>query len=197
MSDQETKTYPLQDAVPIAEKFIEFLTPYCLPNRIMVVGSIRRRKPFVKDIELLMVSKPGTKTDDGDLFKPQMDCDAVEIALEKLITLKVITKRENKLGRTAWGKENKLGTHCKSGMPIDFFITSERNWFMSVVIRTGPAKLNKEIGAAAIGKGWKMHAYGDGFTRNDGKSSIDRHQVTSERDVFEFVGMPYREPTKR
>lgn len=27
MSDQEPKTYPLQDAVPVATKFVEFLTP--------------------------------------------------------------------------------------------------------------------------------------------------------------------------
>jgi DNA polymerase/3'-5' exonuclease PolX len=197
MSDEEPKTFPLQDAVPIAEKFLKFLAPHCVPNRILIVGSIRRRKPFVKDIEILFVSKPGSRVDESDMFKRQMDCAAVDLALEKLLELGVIERRLSKVGRQAWGPENKLAVHVRSGMPVDFFYTTEANWFNAIVVRTGPSQSNKAIAAAAIAKGWKWHAYGNGFTRNDGKSSIDRAIVTEERDAFDFVGIPFKSPEKR
>lgn len=198
MSDgEEPKTFPLQDAVPIAEKFVKFLTPHTLPNRILVVGSIRRRKPFVKDIEILFVSKPASRKDPGDLFERQTECAAVDLALEKLLEMGVIERRLSKIGRPAWGPENKLAVHVKSGMPVDFFYTTESNWFNAIVVRTGPLQSNKAIAAAAIAKGWKWHAYGNGFTRNDGKTSIDRSIVNEERDAFDFVGLPFKSPEKR
>lgn len=192
MSDQdEPKTYPLQEAVPIAEKFIEFLTPHC--HRIVVAGSIRRRKPFVKDIEILMVSKKGTQADPNDLFDRQIARPAVAIALDELLRLGVITKRLSKIGNESWGPENKLAVHAKSGMPIDFFLTSERNWWNALVMRTGPLKSNKAIASAALERGWKWHAYGDGFDRGEHEKFV----VKQERDVFDHVGLPYLPPEKR
>jgi DNA polymerase/3'-5' exonuclease PolX len=190
MSDQEPKTYPLQDAVPIAEKFLEFLTPHC--HRIQVVGSIRRRKPFVKDIELLMVSKSGSQSDPNDLFEHKVARPAVAIALDELLKLKVITKRLSKIGNESWGPENKLAVHCKSGMPIDFFLVPERNWWNALVVRTGPAKSNKAIAGAALARGWNWHAYGDGFSRG-----TEKFVVRQERDAFDHVGLPFHPPEKR
>lgn len=190
MSDQEPKTYPLQDAVPIATKFVEFLTPHC--HRIIVAGSIRRRKPFVKDIEILMVSKPGSDQDPSDLFEHKVARPAADIALDKLLALGVITKRLSKLERPAWGAENKLAVHVQSGIPVDFFFTTERKWWNALVVRTGPKNSNKAIAAEALRRGWKWHAYGDGFSR--GKEA---YVVRQERDVFDHVGLPYLPPEKR
>jgi DNA polymerase/3'-5' exonuclease PolX len=191
----EAKRYPLAEAVPIAEKFVGFLRKHC--SAIMVVGSIRRRKPFVKDIELLFVSKRGGQIDPTDLFKHSIARPAADIAIDKLIELGVIKKRPNTLERETWGEMNKLAVHVKSGMPVDFFATTADNWWNSVVVRTGPKQSNKAIAGAAIAKGWHWHAYGNGFTRNDGRASIDCHQVESEADCFQFVGLPYQEPWKR
>jgi DNA polymerase/3'-5' exonuclease PolX len=190
MSDQEVKTYPLQEAVPIAEKFHEFLLPHCL--RLCVVGSIRRRKPFVKDIELLIVSKPGSQADPNDMFGHKVERPAAAIAIDELIKLGVIKKRLSKVGNQSWGPENKLAVHNKSGMPIDFFLVPERNWWNALVVRTGPAKSNKAIAAEAIKRGWHWHAYGDGFTRG-----TEKFVVRQERDAFDHVGLPYLLPEKR
>lgn len=192
MSDQEEpKTYPLQDAVPIAEKFVEYLTPHC--HRIVVAGSIRRRKPFVKDIEILMVSKKGSQADPNDLFDRQIARPAAAIALDELLKLGVITKRLSKIGNESWGPENKLAVHAKSGIPIDFFLVPERNWWNALVVRTGPAKSNKAIASAALARGWKWHAYGDGFDRGEHEKFV----VKQERDAFDHVGLPYLPPEKR
>jgi DNA polymerase/3'-5' exonuclease PolX len=191
MSDQEAKTYPLQDAVPIAEKFLEFLTPHC--HRIVVAGSIRRRKPFVKDIEILMVSRPSSQADPNDLFEHRVARPAVAIALDELLKLGVITKRLSKIGNESWGPENKLAIHTKSGMPVDFFLVPERNWWNALVVRTGPKNSNKSIAAEALRRGWQWHAYGDGFTRGENEKFV----VRQERDAFDHVGLPYLPPEKR
>lgn len=188
MSD--AKTYPLQDAVPIAEKFHEFLLPHCF--RLCVVGSIRRRKPFVKDIELLIVSKAGSQADPNDLFEHKVDRPAAAIAIDELVKLGVIKKRLSKVGNEAWGPENKLAVHNKSGMPIDFFLVPERNWWNALVVRTGPARSNKAIAGAALKRNWNWHAYGDGFTRG-----TEKFVVRQERDAFDHVGLPYLPPEKR
>lgn len=189
------KRYPLAEAVPIAQKFEKFLEPHC--SRIIIAGSIRRRRSYVKDIEILLVSRDGTQVDPTDMFKHEVKRPAADIALDALLTLGVITKRLNKDGHEAWGAENKLAVHAKSGMPVDFFSTTEPRWWNALVVRTGPAKSNKEVASAAIRMGWSWHAYGEGFTRGDGISSIDRHRVTDEADCFHFVGLQCLKPEKR
>lgn len=46
---------------------------------------------------------------------------------------------------------------------------------------------------AAMKKGWKFHAYGRGFTDEKGNSVL----CQSEREVFEKVGLEYKEPEGR
>jgi DNA polymerase/3'-5' exonuclease PolX len=195
VDDPETKRFPLEEAVVIAEKFVSYLRKHC--SRIVVAGSIRRRRAFVKDIEILLISKRGGQIDPTDLFKHEIARPAADIAIDKLIENGTIQKRPNVDGHFTWGPENKLAVHVRSGIPVDFFSTTEAKWFNSLVVRTGPSKSNKAIAAAAIARGWHWHAYGEGFTRNEGKTSIDRHKVESEEDAFHFVGMPYTQPEKR
>ena len=45
----------LSEALPIAEKLKAELAPFC--SRIEIAGSIRRKKPEVKDIEIVCVLK--------------------------------------------------------------------------------------------------------------------------------------------
>jgi DNA polymerase/3'-5' exonuclease PolX len=192
---EDEKRYPLGEAGELADKFVERLTKYC--SRIMVAGSIRRRRPFVKDVEILLVSEPGEQIDPADLFGHRVVRPAADIALEKMIENGTIEKRLNADGHQTWGAENKLAVHVRSGIPVDFFFTTEARWWNSLVVRTGPAKSNKAIAVAAQARGWHWHAYGEGFTRNDGTASIDRHKVTSEEDCFHFVGLPCLTPYKR
>jgi DNA polymerase/3'-5' exonuclease PolX len=191
----EASRFPLSRAANLARKFIEVLTPHCY--QIEIVGSIRRQKPFVKDIELLLVSRPGAIKDPNDFFDHSIPRLAAAIALEQLLKDGIIEKRPNVKGHISWGDENKLARHVKSGIPVDFFFTTRAKWFNSLVVRTGPKQSNQAIAQAAIDKGWHWHAYGDGFTRNGGKNAIDRHPVESEADCFHFVQLPYLKPEKR
>jgi DNA polymerase/3'-5' exonuclease PolX len=91
-----------------------------------------------------------------------------------------------------WGNSNKYATHVRSGIPIDFFRTCETSWFNYLVCRTGPGASNSNIATRAREKGWKWHPYGSGFSRGR-----EMRVMASEREVFEFVGLPYLEPRQR
>jgi DNA polymerase/3'-5' exonuclease PolX len=194
-AEPEVKRFALADAMKLAKRFVATLRPHCA--RVEIVGSIRRQKPFVKDIELLIVSLSGSIKDPNDFFDHSIKRPAVTIELDRLLKDQIIARRPNAKGHMSWGDENKLAVHVESGMPVDFFFTTERKWFNALVVRTGPKQSNQAIAQAAINMGWHWHAYGEGFTRNDGVHSIDQHRVQSEADCFHFVGLPYLEPEKR
>ncbi len=50
-------TFPLQFAEKLAAKIAAELTPFC--DQVEIAGSIRRRRPFVSDIDFVVLPKPG------------------------------------------------------------------------------------------------------------------------------------------
>lgn len=168
----------LERAKAIAEELKALLEPSC--EKVVVAGSIRRRKSEVGDIELLCVPKY-----DGGI-------DQLDREIGALVVQRILGFRRNKLGSRVYGPKNKLMIHVPSGIGVDIFSTDEECWPVALVVRTGGEKTNKQIAMAAIRKGWHWHAYGRGFTTPDGE--VICH---SEREVFEFVGLAYREPWER
>ncbi len=171
----------LQKAKAIAEELKSLLEPGC--QRIEIAGSIRRQKPEVGDIELLVIPKY-----DGMLER--VDC--LNEAIVDLMRQEVLGSRRNKLGSLVYGPKNKLMLHLPSGIGVDIFSTTDECWAVSLVVRTGGAETNKRIATAALRKNWHWHAYGRGFSTPNGE--VICH---SEREVFEAVGMPYLQPWER
>ncbi len=168
----------LERAQAVAQDIAEKLSPGC--QRITIAGSIRRRTPEVGDIELQCIPK----IVDG--------VDQLDKEIGNLIMLGILGLRFNKHGRRAYGPKNKLLVHKPSGIGVDVFSTTHENWWVSLVVRTGGEKTNKRIASEAIKKGLRFHAYGRGFTGRKGEIIC-----RTERQVFEAVGLPYREPWER
>ncbi len=184
------KRFRHAEALFVAQKFVAYLARHC--RRIEIAGSLRRRQPFVSDIEILFVPRLTSITDFGDMFGAKTQISQAGVAIDALIAAELIAKRPNKLGHLTWGAENRLAVHVESGIPVDFFATTEANWWNALVVRTGPAASNKAIASAAIARDWRWNAYGSGFTRDHRQKT-----ASSEQDVFEFVGLPYLPPEKR
>jgi DNA polymerase/3'-5' exonuclease PolX len=183
--------FPRATALTAARDVLKVLTPACEPGRIIVAGSLRRRKLEVGDVEIVYVSRMEKRQ--VDFFKSQDFALATE-AIKELETAGILEKRENVLGHTVFGKQNKLMRHVATGVPIDLFATIETSWFNYLVCRTGPAESNTAIAQLARDRGWSWHPYGSGFTKDHG---VESHNVTSEQDLFKFLGLPYREPWER
>lgn len=179
--------YPWAVAMQVAEEIVFSFASCC--ERIEIAGSLRRKKPEVGDIEILFVSKDSI--DPMSLFFEKIGNQA-DVCIRELEANGILARRLNMLGRQVYGPKNKLMRHVASGIPVDLFETTEECWYNALVCRTGPAELNKAIAAAAIAKGWHWNVYGPGFSRPD-----EAHPVRSEREVFEFVGLPYSKPDRR
>jgi len=171
----------LKEATLIAEQCQSIVRDCCTKNRIVIAGSIRRKKSHVGDIELLCI--PEHDEEKGDLLHGRVS-ELLEQGLFKL--------RPDKRGRTYFGRKNKLLIHVPTGIGVDIFATDEECWPVALVVRTGGKKTNIAIATAAIRKGWEFHAYGKGFTTPQGELVC-----RSERDVFEMAGLPYLEPWDR
>ncbi len=172
---------PLGRAEEVANEVVKLLEPGC--ERIVIAGSIRRRKPEVGDIELLAIPKYSGLSCHVNL----LDQEIID-----LMHAKILNYRLNKRGRRTYGPKNKLMVHLPSGIGVDIFSTTDECWAVSLVVRTGGAETNRRIATVALRKGWHWHAYGRGFTTLDGEVTC-----RSEREVFEAIGMSYLEPWER
>jgi DNA polymerase/3'-5' exonuclease PolX len=215
-SNQQPETkqrFPRALAIDVARELCNALAPHC--ERLVVAGSLRRRKKMVGDVEILFI--PKTKhvpklaqtdmfsevgralrcaPDRGILTTPPPDLNHVDlavIAIERLVAIATILPRKTSTGSVVWGPKNKLAYHVTSGIPVDLFSATLENWFNYLVCRTGSADNNTRIASAAQAKGWKWNPYGPGFT--DQENNIVR--VDSEEDVFRLAGLPYLEPQER
>lgn len=188
--------YPYAVALQVAQDLKNCLLPFC--EKIEIAGSLRRHRAHVGDIELLFV--PKLVPPPQDLLpglidkKPISFCNATNEAIEQLLSVGVIQKRKNSKGSFIWGEQNKLAVHVGSQIPVDFFSTTPKNWFVSLVIRTGGKQTNIALAMAARKSGLKLNPYGEGYT------DLKTGRVLScncESEVFSFVGLPYRRPEHR
>jgi DNA polymerase (family X) len=173
----------------VADQLVAELVSRC--ERIEIAGSLRRGKADVGDIEILFVPRIGQIRMPGELF-PLRGSLADEL-LEQWLARGVITKRFNINGSAAWGTLNKLAVHVGSGIPVDLFATTAEHWFVSLVVRTGSKEMNTTLAGSALRRGMQLHMYGVMEVRATGEQIIPQ----SEREMFERLGVPYREPAER
>lgn len=185
--------YPRADALAVAKELCDHLRPVTGDGRLIVAGSLRRRKALVGDVEILFVPKFQV-VPDGLFDVAQQDLAAMKV--DELRQRGIVEPRLTKLNRETWGPQNKLAVHVASGIPVDFFTATAENWWNYLVCRTGPAESNTRICVAAIIRGWIWRPYSPGFYRA-AETGAEVHPVTSEREVFDFVGLPYKVPWER
>jgi DNA polymerase (family 10) len=187
-ADPEKPRWPLATAQEVAQEIVSRLRPYC--QKIEVAGSVRRCKKTVGDIEILYITKLEERR--RDLIDSWW-ASVAEEELARMLRDGTLTKRPFKNGGSAWGLQNKFALH-RTGIPVDFFRTTESAWCNYLVCRTGPGESNIRIAEAAKRMGYKWNPYGVGFTRiSDGTQFL----METERDVFNFVGFPYQSPEMR
>lgn len=199
--------YPRAQAIEVCREILQCMKPVC--ERIIIAGSLRRRKESVGDIEVLFIPKfkQLPKIQQDDFLAPpqpqQFDAGAAMVCAlagyykegGEVIRAKdyILTPRRTSTGSWTWGPKNKLARHIASGIPVDFFTATEANWFNLLVCRTGSADNNTRISTAALKINWKWHPYDPGFTDEEGNWVA----VHSEQDVYRLARLPYLEPWQR
>ena len=183
MSDNQR--WPLAEAEQVAQEVVAKLTDYC--EVIQVAGSVRRRKPDVGDVELLVVPRHTL-----DLFS-EPGPNLLDPRLLELIDRRFLNYRLNKLGRKTYGTLNKNLWHVDSGIAVDVFTGSLENWGRDLLIRTGSADFNKRVMFRFITMGLNGHAYGR-YAVTGPKSSLT---APREEDMFRYLDWDFIHPSRR
>lgn len=137
------KRFSLATAVEIAEKMIFYML--LVTDRANIAGSIRREKPMVKDIELVVMPKFGVEK---DLFEN----------ITGFVPSEEFIKLVNSLGTILKGKPD--GKYMQillpEGIKLDLFISYDASdYWRQFAIRTGSADYAHKV----IATGWKNNGW--------------------------------------
>jgi len=162
----------LETARPIAERVKELLTPHC--ERIEIVGSIRREKPIVHDIDMVLIPK--------------------DSAVRHIATPTIMTSLLTTIGELKANGDKIKRVHLPTeNIDIDIYIATPASWSTLLLIRTGSKENNIRLAIAAKRKGWQLKANGDGLFNEQGK----RIAGDTEQSIYQALGIPYQEPQAR
>ena len=129
----------LKEAKTIADEVVEYLTPDS--KKIEVVGSIRRKRPFVNDIDILLIPRDPWRLKQG---------------IRQFAGQNVLTNGA------------KLARFLHRSVQIDLYYATEKTWGTLLLIRTGSKESNIRLTSAAKRRGWKLKAGGEGLFDNAG-----------------------------
>jgi DNA polymerase/3'-5' exonuclease PolX len=169
----------LKFAREIADKAVEQLRPYC--ERIQVAGSVRRCRPEINDIEIVLIPKTRylheikTLLDGWAKIKGEFPCKYTRRLLPE-------------------------------GIECDIFIVAHETWGLQMAIRTGPAEYSHRV----LASGWAVKGYhseggvlypvkyDSGATTKEASLDYSRPvYLREEEDVYKFIGLPWKDPEER
>ena len=128
----------LAKAWEIANEVVERIQPYSY--KVAIVGSIRRLKPQVRDIDLVVI--PGIQ---GKL-------------LSELMAMGRLKSGGSKIARLEY-----------RGLPVDIYFATPETFWTLVLIRTGSEAHNIRLASLAQRKGWHLCVDGRGLLDGEGK----------------------------
>ena len=126
---------PYKKVLPIAKRIIARLKKIKSIDKISIAGSLRRKKPTIRDIDIIVSSKNPKKVID---------------AFTKFPGIKKITAK----GAT------KATIFLKSGIQSDIRVFSPEQWGAGLLYFTGNKSYNIYLRKIAIKKGYKLNEYG-------------------------------------
>lgn len=201
----EERTYqrfPLGSAKPLADAIAKELRHVC--SRVEIAGSIRRKKPMVKDIEIL--ARPILMPGQTDLFGTVIsELNLLDEYVADKLQHGVWGQRLDVNGRAAVGARYKrlvLNTGFLPGIGIDLFsVLPPAQWGVIQMIRTGPAAFSQRIVTHVSAGGWLP----DDLRVKDGAiwrttsagALIEIIPTPDEAAVFAVLDRPWITPEER
>ncbi len=161
-----TGKFSLETGEKIAGVVVKRLSPYC--HRIEVAGSIRRRRPRVRDIDMVAIPK-----DYYNFYQELKRLGNMNMSGQKILRVTVASPA--------------------GPIPLDVYVATAENWATLLLIRTGSTENNIRLCTRAQNMGWQLHANGDGLFNERG----ERIAGDSEESIYQALGLPYKEPWER
>lgn len=180
----------LDSAILIADDVFSALYPHC--ERIAIAGSIRRRKPDVKDIEIVCIPKGSIQIKGKNRGKAQ------KVFVPCMGYIETVSQWHKVRGE-AWDKSTQRflsgeGAYGPWNINVDIFTAHKDNWGYIMAIRTGSADYSHHVLAA----GWVKKGYhGEGGMLYKGAGTENPVPVREEEEIFNIIGIPFTNPQDR
>lgn len=180
MSDGPKMSLPF--ALNLANRMVEILEPEC--DRIEIAGSIRRQKPEVGDIEIVLIPKPIFDM----LGYPLFGADRIEDTLRRKGYELLKNGQFLKQARVPGGQVN-----------FDIFITTPEKWGVIFTIRTGSTAFSHWlVTPKQQGGGLPSNlSVKDGRILRRSFQRVDTLDTPEEADLFRAIGLDWIPPERR
>jgi DNA polymerase/3'-5' exonuclease PolX len=119
----------LKQAQKFANQIVEQISPFC--ERITVAGSIRRKKPQVRDVDIVLIPKP-------------------------LLWSRIISTLQGKMDAKVLKCGEKVAQLTIKGVNVDLYSATPETWEPLLLIRTGSAEHNIKLSMRARKLGMKL-----------------------------------------
>jgi DNA polymerase (family 10) len=162
----------LEEAEQLANQIVQSIKHLCDPEHIMVVGSIRRRRPEVKDIDIVLIPQNWMWNTIIQTLKTNWKAEVIE-AGQELARLKFPTRTTSE------------------PVQVDIYQARPETWGVLLLIRTGSIEHNIKLCSRARAMNMMLSAK-KGVIKN-GKVIASR----TEEEIFQALGMSFVEPEKR
>ena len=177
--------FPDTFAREIAEDFVNHISAAC--DRVEIVGSLRRLKVAVNDIDILAIPR-FIQADDDTLFgepvqENQLDKQLSQLCLQGDLELEANGSKIKRFFKTVDGDT----------VPIDLYVATEPTWWTLLLIRTGSRNHNVKLARRAMELHMHLKADGSGLLTDTG-SIIP---ICSEEEIFRHLRLEYRPPEER
>lgn len=163
----------LATAKQVADSAIDLLCEHT--ERIEVAGSVRRQKPEVKDVELVVL--------------PKKSFDAAMLMLVERNTF-YWAAYEDKNGKTGYRKGPRYFGIVHKRMRVEVFTADRDNLGFIMWLRTGPADSNASVMRAVKDAPFRFEG-GYGWLGNA------KLALPDEAALFALLGLPFLEPDNR
>jgi DNA polymerase (family 10) len=173
---------PLIAAKNAALQFCSLISQSC--DRIEIAGSIRRKRPYVHDIDIVVIPRfvhmpPKTLFGDPEETS-ELERRLCELEAQEHIALIRRGERVQQL------KLRNLA------VPVDLYLASEDSWATLLLIRTGSKEHNIYLCTLAKRLGMQLKADGSGLLQN-GQLVVNG----SEEAIFKALNLPFVVPEER
>ena len=162
-----------------AGEFTKVATP---DSRFEIVGSYRRGAESSGDIDMIITSD-----------SPQVFIRFIDELIKKKIITQVLSRGPTKCLVIA-----KIPS-SDSYRRVDFLYTGLEEFPFAILYFTGSKIFNTVMRHIALEKGYTMNEHGLYSLREKDKKKGDKvaHHFTSEKDIFDFLGLVYKVPNER
>jgi DNA polymerase/3'-5' exonuclease PolX len=156
--------------------------------RHQIAGSYRRKKPYSRDIDLI-ISAPSNRTTAKhweSFLKRMKKSDSVKF-------VEVFAQGEDKVS-TILRYQDSRGSK-RTFIKVDVFFTDPKEYMFMLLYATGSGSFNVRMRAVAKRKGYLLNQRG--LYKKVSETILKRIPVKNEKHLFDILKIKYLEPEKR